>query len=79
MLTSKLLTTPVLFLIFNRPDTTQRVFDEINKARPSQLFVSADGPREGKAGEADRCQAARDIIRQVDWECEVHTNFREKM
>ena len=77
MLTSKLLTTPVLFLIFNRPDTTQRVFDEIKKAKPSQLFVSADGPREGKAGEAARCQAARDVIKQVDWECEVHTNFRE--
>ena len=78
MLTSKLLTTPVLFLIFNRPDTTQRVFDEIKKARPSQLFVSADGPREGKAGEAARCQAARDVIKQVDWECEVHKNFHEK-
>ena len=78
MLTSKLLTTPVLFLIFNRPDTTQRVFDEIKKARPSQLFVSADGPREGKAGETARCQAARDVIKQVDWECEVHKNFHEE-
>ena len=42
------LSTPVLFLIFNRPDTTQRVFDEIRKAQPPQLFVAADGPRKDR-------------------------------
>lgn len=76
-MTSEPITTPVLFLIFNRPDTTQRVFDEIKKTRPRVLFVSADGPREGMHDEAGQCQAARDIIKQVDWECEVHTNFHE--
>ena len=35
---------PVLFLIFNRPDTTERVFEEIRKARPPRLYVAADGP-----------------------------------
>lgn len=78
MMRNKPLTTPVLFFIFNRPDTTQIVFDEIRKSRPGQLFVSADGPREGKAGEAERCQAARDVVKQVDWDCEVHINFRDK-
>lgn len=34
--------TPVLFLIFNRPDVTKRVFAEIAKAKPKQLFVAAD-------------------------------------
>lgn len=75
---NKPMTTPVLFLIFNRPDTTQRVFDAIKKAKPTKLYVSADGPRKDKIDEAAKCQAARDIIKQVDWECEVHTNFHEK-
>ncbi len=78
MFTDRPLTTPVLFLIFNRPDTTQRVFDAIRESKPSQLFVSADGPREGKAGEAERCQVTRGILNRVDWECQVQTNFREK-
>ncbi len=39
----KKLTTPILFLIFNRTDTTQRVFNEIRKAKPAKLFVAADG------------------------------------
>jgi hypothetical protein len=72
------LTTPVLFLIFNRPNVTQKVFDEIRKAKPPKLFVAADGPRTGKLKEAENCQQARDIIKQVDWDCQVFTLFREK-
>jgi len=70
--------TPVLFLIFNRPDTTQRVFDEIRKAKPPKLFVAADGPREGKEGESEKCQQTREIIKKVNWDCAVHTLFRDK-
>lgn len=72
------LKTPILFLIFNRPDTTQKVFEEIRKAKPEKLFVSADGPREGKPGENEKCLAVRDILKQVDWDCELTTNFRDK-
>lgn len=71
------LNTPVAFLIFNRPDTTQRVFNEIARARPPKLLVVADGPREGRAGEAERCAQTRAVIEQVDWDCEVLTNFSE--
>jgi len=71
------LKTPVLLIIFNRPDTTQRVFDAIRQAQPKQLFVAADGPREGKEGEAEECKCAREIVKQVDWDCEVKTLFQE--
>lgn len=42
------LKTPVLFIIFNRPDTTQKVFDEIKKVNPLKIFIAADGPRNDK-------------------------------
>lgn len=74
-----LFNTPILLLFFNRPDTTQRVFDEIKKVQPKKLYISADGPRVGKPGEAEKCKALRDtIIRQVDWECELFTNFSDR-
>ncbi len=63
----------IAFIIFNRPKYTQKVFDEIKKARPQKLFVIADGPRTPE--EAIRCKAARKIIDQVDWDCEVHKNY----
>lgn len=70
------LTTPIAFFIFNRPDTTFRVFREIRKVMPKILFVIADGAR--FSDEIDKCNEARSIIEQVDWECEVFTNFSEK-
>ena len=72
------LKTSVLFLIFNRPDTTQKVFNTIKQAKPKQLFVAADGPREDKEGEKEKCEQTRKIIEQVDWDCEVKTLFRDK-
>lgn len=71
--------TPVLILAFNRPDTTQEVFNLLKKIRPKYLYVSADGPRIEKEGEAARCEQTRDIfLRQIDWECELKTRFPEK-
>ncbi len=70
------LKTPILFLVFNRPDTTQKVFDRIREARPPKLYIGADGPRNDK--EAIICQQVRSITEQVDWDCEVITLFREK-
>ena len=71
------ITTPVAFLIFNRPDTTLRVFKEIAKVRPPKLLVIADGPCSSHLNEADKCAATRAIIDQVDWDCEVLTNYSE--
>jgi hypothetical protein len=70
--------TPVALLIFNRPDTTERVFAEIARARPSKLLVVADGPRDIRPGEAELCRQARAIIDRVDWECEVLTEFADR-
>ena len=71
------LTTPVAFIIFNRPDTTERVFAEIAKAKPTKLLVVADGPRAHKEDEAEKVKATRAVIDRVDWPCEVLTNYSE--
>jgi len=72
-----MLETPILFLVFNRPDTTQKVFDAIRQQKPKYLYVAADGARKHKLGEAEVCQQVRDIIK-VDWDCELKTLFRDK-
>ncbi len=72
-----MMNTPVLFMIFNRPDTTYEVFESIRKIKPKKLFVSADGPRAGKPGEDEKCRITRDVVKKIDWDCELHTNFSE--
>ncbi|HZG38658.1 MAG TPA: glycosyltransferase family 2 protein [Nodosilinea sp.] len=69
------LKTPVIFLIFNRPKFTQKVFEEIAKARPEKLLIVADGPRNEK--EFFVCEETRKIIDRVNWPCEVLTNYSE--
>ncbi|MGY6529569.1 MAG: TylF/MycF/NovP-related O-methyltransferase [Cyanobacterium sp.] len=71
------LTTPVAFFIFNRPDTTQKVFNTIREAKPPKLLVVADGARRDKQGEVELCQQTRAIIDQVDWDCEILTNYSD--
>jgi hypothetical protein len=69
------LRTAVAFLIFNRPDKAKQVFDTIARARPPKLFIIADGPRPDRPGEAERCRLARRVVEEVDWDCEVLTNY----
>ena len=76
--TSSALSTPVLFLTFNRPDTTQQVFSEIRQAQPPRLYVAADGPRSENPNEAESCDMVRSITTNVDWDCEVKTLFRDQ-
>ena len=69
---------PVLFLIFNRPETTFRVFEAIRAYQPTDLYIGADGPRAGNESDAVRCAEVRKVVEKVDWPCQVHTLFREK-
>jgi hypothetical protein len=71
------LTVPVVFCVFNRPSPTRTVFAAIADARPARLLVVADGPRNDRPGEASLCEQVREIVQQVDWPCEVLTNFSD--
>jgi hypothetical protein len=71
------LSTPVGFIVFNRPDLTEQVFSAIAQAKPKRLFVVADGPRPDRPGEAEKCEQVRSIIQKVDWDCDVLTNFSD--
>ena len=68
---------PVALLIFNRPDTTEAVFQTVRDARPPKLLVVADGPRTDRPDEAEKCAGARAIVDRVDWNCEVLTNYSD--
>jgi hypothetical protein len=73
-----MLHTPVLLLIFNRPDTTEKVIEAIRLYKPRQLFIAADGPRKGREDDIVKTTEARNIaLQKVDWECEVKTLFQE--
>jgi hypothetical protein len=72
-------TPPVLFLVFNRPETTRQVLDAIRRAAPERLYVAADGPREGKPGDSSACDEVRRQIRDgIDWNCRTQYLMRDR-
>lgn len=71
--------TPILFLIFNRLDTAQRVFEKIREQKPKYLYIAADWPRKNRKWEAEACKKTREeILKQIDWDCELKTLFRDE-
>jgi len=70
--------TPILMIIFNRPEKTRIVFDAVRRIRPAKLYVAADGPRPDYESDALKCAQARQIVDDVDWACDVKTIFRDK-
>lgn len=73
------LTTAVLFLVFNRLDTTKQVFNAIRQAKPPKLYIAADGARESREGESKKVQEVRNyLLNNIDWECDVQTLFRDE-
>ena len=73
-----MLQTPILFIVFNRLDTAQQVFNAIRQAQPCRLYIACDGPRVNKAGEKEACLQTRKLAEQVDWPCQVYTYFLEQ-
>ncbi len=71
------LETPIAFCIFNRPELTRRVFGAIARQKPRRLLVVADGPRLDHPTDADRVREARSVLAQINWPCELQTNFAE--
>ena len=70
-------TTPVAFIVFNRPEQTRDSFARIRDQKPRQLFVIADGPRDGHPTDRDRCDEVRDLVGGIDWPCDVRRNYAD--
>ena len=65
---------PVVFVVYNRLDTTARVFARIADARPETLLIVADGPRAGQEEDSERCRAVRELVSRPHWNCDVRLN-----
>lgn len=70
-------TPPVLIIIFNRPKKIQAVINALRTVKPHQLFVAADGPRSDYPSDKEKCDMARHIAADIDWECDVKTKFSD--
>lgn len=69
---------PVLLIFFARPSTLEKVFNEVKKARPSKLFLACDGPRENREDDKEAVRLCKQIVDDIDWECEVFHRYADE-
>lgn len=69
--------TALLFLVFNRLETTIHVFEAIRKAKPKRLYIASDGPRSHIHDDQRKVNEVRNFVcSRIDWPCEVKKLFR---
>jgi hypothetical protein len=67
---------PILLLVFNRFETTKKVFDAIKLTKPLKIYLSSDGPRPNNINDVNNIKLIREYITsQLDWPCELKTRF----
>lgn len=70
--------TPILLLVWKRPQHTKRVIDAMRLISPQRIFVACDGPVGDSEIEAIKVKATRDLIeKEIDWPCEVHYKYSD--
>lgn len=75
---SEQLKTPVVLCVFNRLDTTKKVFEKIREARPERLYIICDAARENRPEEKEVVASVRSYIeKSVNWPCDVRKNYAE--
>ncbi len=68
---------PVLMVFFNRAEPLKQVFQAVKEAKPSKLFLAQDGAREGNAADLENIEKCRQVVSQIDWDCEVFYNYSD--
>ena len=69
---------PILMLVFNRPELTQRVLNKVLEIHPKKIYVVADGARKNKEGEKEKTEQTRALFDQLPEGIEVVKLFRNE-
>lgn len=73
-----LIDVPVLLVFFTKEKPLQQVFERIREVRPSKLYLCQDGPRKNRPDDITKIKKCRELVSNIDWECEVYERFQEK-
>ena len=69
---------PVLYFPFSRPQYARKTFEAIKKAKPKKFYFYCDKAREAFEEEKKNNDVIREYIKEVNWDCELKTWFRDK-
>lgn len=68
--------TPVVLIIYHRPEMTMKVIESIRRVKPGVVFVIADGPKDHIDNK--KCLETRALVQSIDWKCKIYKNYARK-
>jgi GR25 family glycosyltransferase involved in LPS biosynthesis len=71
---------PILYIVFNRPEVTEITFQKIKEIKPKKLYIVIDAARTDKKGEYLLVERVKNIVSQknINWNCELKYLVREE-
>jgi hypothetical protein len=72
------MTTAILFLTYNRFSEASQVFESIREYKPTRLYFSSNAPNPKKPLDSLEVEKVRNLISQIDWDCDVRYLFRKE-
>lgn len=69
---------PVAMVFFNRPEPLKECFAAVRNVKPTKLFLIQDGPRQNNLSDLENIQKCRDVVSNIDWECEVRQIYSDE-
>jgi hypothetical protein len=65
-------------ITFNRPNQTRILLNVLRTVKPKYLFVFQDGARNGNIDDYQKCNEVKNVLKEINWECDINTFFPEK-
>lgn len=70
--------TPVLFITFARPEYARQIFNQLRAIKIPSLYLYSNKARADHPDEIKKNEEIRSWINEIDWECDIHTFFRDE-
>ncbi len=68
---------PIVLIVYNRPDFTEKALKAIALSKPSQVLVISDGPRPNVPRDEELVWQVREVCKQTNWSFPVLLNAAE--
>jgi hypothetical protein len=68
---------PILLITYKRFETTKQVFDIISQVKPDRFYFVSNAPNPNNLAEIDKILKVRNLLKEINWECDVKVLLRE--
>ena len=70
-----MMNTPILILIFNRPEETKKLITRLEKFKPRYIYIFSDGPRKNNLSDIELNRRCKLLIQNLNWKTKIKKKY----